>query len=138
MGYLKKLMQDYRDRINDPSYVAPDELRNRKPVVASRIINPPQSSYLDYKRKIDQPAESIQSADEAVRSEPIEYRDPMFSIAKQLGVSYERNTPVLNDDQESELNSALDEHDKPDPDLTERQMQYLMLMTDMGKSNQND
>jgi hypothetical protein len=158
MSDLKKLMDEYKTRINDPSYVAPKELRGGKPLVTPNAIPTPQhpqnvsalspSNYEMMGNQIKQmlsndPTSRADSAtfssnDESTygKSTPndIEMSKRFYNtpekkeLAQHMGIPMVDGEPFLDEKNDSEFDESL-KHINDDK-ATERQKMFLDLMTD--------
>ncbi len=153
---LKRLMDEYKARINDPTYVAPKELRTGKSNASAMIdskarpemydssVNGPttQSDMHNYAKMLEYAYQK--RSDVNTNSEVNGDNSPFqFSgadrqaLAQSLGIGWRDNQPELGDDNVVELHKAIDRSTevKSGSELNEREKMFLDLMTDWRGPN---
>lgn len=157
MSDIRKLMDEYKLKINDPSYVAPKELRNHDrrfgPAGSSQSNNPampvatqtqtsPQTdslskeqaqAFFDLMAKSDPRSVDVPKGfDPEPNQNELDRRfyntSQRKELAQKLGVDMSTGIPWFSDDQEKEWLSV--ESNDDESKLNERQKMFLNLMTD--------
>lgn len=132
MSDLKALMQEYRERINDPTYVAPAELRNmnKKPMTAQVQLSDPRQELIQHTKAQSNSITPMKESERMfVKNQAAGAQSYLNEIAKSLGVKMNNGAPELSAEQESEMNTAIDAM-LAGSNLDPRQEKWNDLMTD--------
>ena len=124
-------MKDYAARINDPSYVAPKELRNGvrhlSPSPQAQPVNkldPEQmQQYVEQLKQASGSLVSVREQEAQTRHFP-RFEPDRQGLAQELGYGWENNSPELSLDDERELDEAIN-----DKQPSDRMQKILKLMT---------
>ena len=141
MSELKLMQQQYRERLNDPSYVAPRALRSSKQHVSRpnepqlKIEAPDQAMNEQAMRQYVQSIKEGGSAISQNESGAAMTQSERQRMAQSLGMGWQNNSPVLNEQHEQDLERASDisVEATSDDELNQYQQTLLDLMTDWRK-----
>ena len=113
---LRKAQQEYLERINDPSYVAPPILRGKRQNTSGYMDGLQQQAVLPTKKvysngvvseNLLQPETSSNAYQRSSNSDSAY----MNELARSMGIEMKNNIPVLSDDDEVLMNRAIDKHE---------------------------